>query len=176
MQLVFHMIFQTTRLSIRKLTTYDTDHFFDMMGNPKVMNPVPRRAMTRAESDAKLALLIELEPNSSTTVWAMTVKGSDEFIGLCGFLKNEENQDELAYRLREKYWGVGYGTEVAKGLLTYGFIEKNCPFIIGDVYIENLPSIKILEKFMIAGKEFFNESDQCMDRRYTVSKSEFLKA
>jgi ribosomal-protein-alanine N-acetyltransferase len=173
---MIRMIFQTTRLSIRKLTELDTDNFFDMMGNSKVMNPVPRTAMTRAESDAKLALLIELEPNSSTTVWAMTVKGNDEFIGLCGFLKNDENQDELAYRLREKYWGVGYGTEVAKGLLTYGFEEKNFPVIIGDVYIENIPSIKILEKFMTAGTEFFNESDQCMDRRYTVSKTEFLNS
>ena len=169
------MIFQTTRLSIRKLTEFDTDNFFDMMGNPKVMNPVPRPAMTRVESDAKLTLLIELEPNSSTTVWAMTVKGNDELIGLCGFLKNDESQDELAYRIREKFWGVGYGTEVAKGLLIYGFTEKNCPLIIGDVYIENIPSIKILEKFMTVDKEFFNESDQCIDRRYTVSKTEFLK-
>lgn len=169
------MIFRTERLQIRKLLTTDTDLFFDMMGNPKVMNPLPRREMTREESNAKLSLLIELEKTSSTTVWAITELGKDEFLGICGLLKNDENQDELAYRLREKFWGIGYGTEVTIGLLDYGFNVKNHPLIIADVFIENKPSLKIVEKFMTANKEFFNESDQCIDRRYIVTQAEYLK-
>ena len=167
------MIFRTERLQIRKLLATDTDLFFDMMGNPKVMNPVPRPAMNRIESDEKLALIIQQEKNSTTQIWAITELGKDEFMGICGFLVNTDGQNEIAYRLREKYWGVGFGTEIAKGLLTHGFYTLNYTEIIGDVFIENIPSVKILEKFMTSEKEFFNDSDQCIDRRYSVTKEEF---
>lgn len=47
--------------------------------------------------------------------------------------------------------------------------------ITADVAIQNLNSIKILEKFMTAKKEFFNELDNCTDRRYEVLKNNWLK-
>ena len=169
------MIFSTKRLHLRKLLASDTDLFFDMMGNPKVMNPVPRPAMNRAESDQKLAVLIDQADNSPTQIRAITEIGGQEFIGIAGFLINAENQHEIAYRLREKFWGIGYGTEIAKGLLANGFDTLNYQEIIGDVFIENIPSTKILEKFMTPVKEFFNENDQCIDRRYSVTKQEFKK-
>jgi len=167
------MLFKTKRLSVRKLKDTDTDDFFDMMGNPKVMNPVPRPAMTRPESDAKLKLLMQQGVDSNTQIRAITEAGKDEFMGICGFLVNSENQHEIAYRLREKFWGIGFGTEIAKGLLNHGFNTLGYDEIIGDVFIENIPSVKILEKFMKPVKEFYNESDKCIDRRYLVSKSDF---
>ncbi len=84
------------------------------------------------------------------------------------FLKNEQNEDEIGYRLREDFWGVGYGTEVTKGLLTYGFSIKKCAKITADVALHNTASIKILKKFMRFKSEFYNTEDQCMDQRYEV--------
>jgi len=169
------MIFTTKRLQVRKLLASDTDLFFDMMGNPKVMNPIPRPPMTRAESNEKLRLLIDQEKESTTQIWAINEESNSDFIGICGFLVNKENQHEIAYRLREKFWGIGYGNEIAKGLISYGFDSLKYQEIIGDVFIDNIPSTKILGKFMTPVKEFFNENDQCIDRRYSVTKQEFKK-
>ena len=97
------------------------------------------------------------------------------FIGLCAFLKNNENENEIGYRLREKYWRKGFGTEVTIGLLNYGFDHLKMEKITADVDTRNVNSIKILEKFMDAKKEFFNEEDDCTDRRYEVNKDSWLQ-
>lgn len=60
---------------------------------------------------------------------------------------NDEGHDEIGYRLREQYWRQGYGTEIATGLIDYCFKELNFTLLTADVNIENIPSVKILEKF-----------------------------
>ncbi len=164
-------IFETERLIIRRLKNSDSDCYFDMMKNPNVMNPIPRKIMSREESDNHLKDFLNTNENlTDIKVWGIEIKDENEFIGLCAFLKNNENEDEIGYRLREKFWGKGFGTEIAKGLILFGFEKMKLDKITADVSITNHNSIKILEKFMLQSKEFFNESDNCIDRRYEVIK------
>jgi len=164
------MIFKTERLIIRELKEPDSDDFFDMMRNPNVMNPIPRKTMNRNESDSKLKELIALEKSTETKVWGLIEKESTDFIGICGLLKNSENENEIAYRLREKYWGNGYGTEIANGLIDFGFQRLNFDIVTADVNIANAKSVKILDKFLMREKEFYNKNDACTDRRYKLTK------
>jgi RimJ/RimL family protein N-acetyltransferase len=169
-------IFETERLSIRTLKEEDSDGYFDMMGNPNVMNPIPRKAMTREESNNHLKNFLKMDQATSTIkVWAIELKVENKFIGLCAFLKNNDNEDEIGFRFREKYWKNGFGTEVTAGLLKYGFQQLKIYKITADVDTRNLNSIKILEKFMTVKKEFFNESDNCIDRRYEVIKNNWIQ-
>lgn len=170
------MIFETERLHVRKVSLEDKDAFFDLMSNPNVMNPIPRPVMTKNESDAFLNKLLHATRNDSLAeVWSVVEKKSNTYIGLCAFLKNENSEDEIGYRLREKFWGIGYGTEITKGLLTYGFSTKKCKKITADVALHNLASIKILKKFMLLTNEFYNTEDQCMDQRYEVLLKDWIK-
>lgn len=161
------MIFQTERLTIRVLEDADLDLFFDMMGNPNVMNPIPQSVMNRAESDKTFEVL---KSGARGNVWAVSEKGKPDLIGLCALIKNDENDDELGYRLREQFWGQGYGTELTKGLIDYGFNVMKMDKITADVNIENVRSVKILDKFMTPVRTFFNENDNCTDRRYELLK------
>jgi len=164
-------IFETERLVIREFNHTDNDYFFDLMGNSKVMNPIPLAALTQEESNKKLIELIALyKLKSQKKIWAITLKNSIELIGLCGLIINNENENEIAYRLREKFWGNGYGTEIAKGLINYGFEKLNFELITADVSVSNKKSIIILEKYMVFDKEFYNPIDKCRDRRYKISK------
>ena len=169
------MIFKTTRLYTRKLQQADENLFYDMMSNSNVMSLIPQDVLNKEESNLKLRELIELERSSETKIWALCINGSNEFIGIAGFLKNNENQDEIAYRIQEQYWGKGYGTETAKGLIDFGFHILNLELITADVYIENLKSTKILMKFMAKEKEFFNLADNCVDVRYFVKKDNWIQ-
>ena len=159
-------MFSTNRLYVRPLLYSDSDEFFDMMSNPNVMNPVPQQVKNREESDANLQILIQ-DPKEKT-VWAVCEKDDNELIGLCALLVNDEGHDEIGYRLREQYWRKGYGTEIAAGLIDYCFNELKFSMLTADVNTENVPSVKILEKFMKPVREFYNENDQCTDRRYKV--------
>ncbi len=166
----FTTIFETERLQVRKLHPIDIDLFFDMMSNPNVMHPVPQEVFNRAKSDEHFHRFSNSEKDSTKQVWAVTIKSQEEFIGLAAFLKNENNEDEIGYRLREKFWGIGYGTEIVKGLIDHGFRDLGIKLIVADVNTENDKSVKILEKFFEPDFEFYNENDKCTDRRYRLLK------
>lgn len=169
------MIFKTERLLIFSLKKSDSEDFFNMMGNPNVMLPIPQKTMTKIESDAKLNDLITLEKSTSIRIWSLVEKESNNFIGICGFLKNNEDENEIAYRLREKYLGKGYGTEIAKELISFNFKNLNFNLITADVNVDNIKSVKILDKFFIRPKEFYNQQDNCTDRRYKLTKENWAK-
>lgn len=167
------MIFETERLRVRKLNTNDAVLFFEFMSDPNVMNPIPRKVLSRIESNTKLTELISLEKSSKTKIWSLTEKEKGSLIGICGFLKNDENDDEIAYRLIERFWGKGYATEIAKGLIEYSLENLNFEKITADVSTDNKKSSKILEKFMTPVREFFNKEDHCTDRRYEITKTSY---
>jgi len=164
------MVFETKRLRIRFLKETDKDLFFKMMNNPKVMHPIPLEVLSRKESDKKFNEIISQENSRLKNIWAITPKTENEFMGICGLLKNNEQDDEIAYRFNEAHWGQGYGTEIAEGLINYCFEKMNSDKVTADVNIINKKSVRILEKFMTPIKEFYNKKDQCTDRRYALNK------
>jgi ribosomal-protein-alanine N-acetyltransferase len=168
------IIFETSRLFARRLEENDEAAFFELMSNPNVMNPIPQKPFDKAGSDAKLAELIMLERSSSTRIWGLCKKGSNDLIGICGVLKNDENEDEIAYRVLERFWGNGYGTEIAKGLIDFCFVEMKSEVITADVCVENVKSLRILDKFFTVQREFYNAEDKCMDRRYIVRRENWV--
>lgn len=168
------MHIQTRRLYTRELIEADREDFFDMMGNPNVMNPIPQKAMNPAESDAMLdKLMHDKKFRADKTVRAICLEGNTEFMGLAGLLRNDNREGEIAYRLREKFWGQGYGTEIAYGILLYGFETLHEPIMTGDVNITNAASVAILNKFLTPGETFFNEKDQCTDQRFRLNSEEW---
>lgn len=168
------IVFETQRLIIRYFNISDFDAFYDLMGNPKVMNPIPAKVLNKEESTEKLNELINLNKiKSEKKIWAIYCKNDMVLIGLCGLIKNDENENELAYRFREKFWGKGYGSEIAKGLINYGFEILKFDFITADATITNQKSIKILEKFLNFDNEFVNQKDNCIDRRYKLNRNEW---
>lgn len=168
------MIFETTRLYVRALEKNDEAAFFELMGNPHVMDPIPQKPFNREESASKLAELIALERSSDTRIWCLCEKGRNDLIGICGVLKNDEKEDEIAYRIIERFWGKGYGTEIAKGLIDYCFRSMRAELVTADVCVDNARSVKILDKYFTVKKEFFNAEDKCMDRRYVLRKENWL--
>ncbi len=171
------IVFKTNRLVVRHFDLSDKSNFFDMMGNPQVMNPIPLKALSKKESSKKLQELINLyQIKSDKKIWDINLKTSSALIGLCGLIINNDGENEIAYRFREKFWGFGFGTEIAKGMIDYGFKELDFKLITADSYILNKKSIKIIEKFMRFDKEFYNQKDDYMDRRYKLTRKNWISS
>ena len=60
-------------------------------------------------------------------------------------------------------------------MINYYLDELKFDKITADVNIENIGSVKILEKFMKPVREFFNERDNCTNRRYKIEKNNWLQ-
>jgi ribosomal-protein-alanine N-acetyltransferase len=95
------------------------------MSNYNVMSPIPQPVMYKAKSDANFEKHLNAQPTTKTKVMAIETKDGNAFIGICAYLKNNNNQDEIGYRLREQFWGIGYGTETTKVLIDSGFDKLN---------------------------------------------------
>ena len=171
-------IFETERLEIRRLKSMDRKHFAELFTDPKVLELIPQTAFTENQITDRFNKSLNLklsDLNDQKCAFGIFKKRETELIGLALFLINEDNEKELGYRFREKYWGKGYGTETTKGMLEYYFKQMNVSKVTADVNIANVGSVKILDKFMKPVSEFFNERDNCTDRRYELEKNNWLQ-
>ena len=80
--------------------------------------------------------------------WSVFIKGSDEFIGIAGMrsAKNRFMRGEIFYNILPEHWGQGYGTEIGRWLLRFGFEDLSLHRIEAGVATENQRSISLLKK------------------------------
>ena len=171
-------IFETERLIIRSLEKVDKIYFAELFTDPKILELIPQKAFTQDQitDRFKKSLNFKLSDlKDQKRACGIFEKEKSEMIGLVLFLINEDGEKELGYRFRTNFWGKGYGTETTKGMLEYYFQEMNVDKVMADVNIANIGSVKILNKFMEPVSEFFNERDNCTDRRYELFKNNWLQ-
>lgn len=148
------MIFRTERLIVRKLFLSDLKLFHKMQSNVNVMKFADGDIKTFEEHSVELQELInkyEL-PNNNFWIYAIEQKKDQKFIGTVALVKDNLD-DEIGYRFLEKYWNLGFGSEICKGLISYCKHLKKTE-VIAYVVDENLASAKVLEKnnFVIVNK------------------------
>ncbi len=169
-------IFQTERLFVKALEEKDKEYFYELLSKPEIISSIPQIKYSEKEILEKFNKYLKvgniLESNQS--VCGIFEKNDTELIGLALFLKNEEEDYELGYRFRVEYWGKGYGTEIAKGLINFYFKELKVDKVTADVSVENKGSIKILNKFMKPIKEYYGKKHMRIFRRYAVKKENWL--
>ncbi len=170
------IIFKTARLTVRTLEKGDKEFFTELLSNPEIIAPIPHKVYPKEEIDNRFQEFLSATSeilDQKRNVWGITEIGKNELIGLALFLTNNENDRELGYRFRKKYWVKGYGTEIAKGIIDFAFNKLKLKKITADVWVENKSSTKILEKFLVHVKEFYNKRDACIDRRYEITFKEW---
>tara|TARA_R110001592_G_scaffold363155_2_gene680820 strand:- start:8603 stop:9139 length:537 start_codon:yes stop_codon:yes gene_type:complete len=172
------IFFETQRLTIRRLEPMDKTYFAELFTDPKVLADIPQKPFTENQITDRFKHSLYLDLKDLKTVKcdaAVFEKGKPEMIGLAMFIREENGTPELGYRFRTDYWGKGYGTELSRGMLDFYFNVLKVDELSAHVNIANLASVKILNKFMKPVKEFFNEQDNCIDRRYELEKGDWLK-
>lgn len=140
-------IFETERLFVRELVFTDLEPFHEMQGNKNVMKYVSPTILNYTDNKTDLIRLINLyeKKDNDFLIYAIERKLDNAFIGSVALVKDDKNEEEIGYRYLEKYWRMGYGNEVVKGLIIYckqiGFKR-----IVAYVVNENFASARILER------------------------------
>ena len=167
-------IFKTERLTIRNLILSDIDNFIDLQSNSKVMQFVGSPAMTVQECEDDLQKLIRLytEPGNGFCVWG--VYFNSEMIGTCAIIQNEDG-NEIGYRFRERFWKQGFGNELTAGLVKFAFEDLNLKDLWAEADVSNLGSVKLLDRHMKRTEKVWNETDNCWDYKYQLSKEDYDK-
>jgi len=110
------------------------------------MQYVRVKEMTFEQNTKELAELIGKYAHIENDFWiyAIEKKLDYKFVGTCTLIKDFNKEDEIGYRFLEKYWKLGYGLEICKGIINYCSLV-GMPKLIAYVADENNASIKIVE-------------------------------
>jgi ribosomal-protein-alanine N-acetyltransferase len=164
------MVLETERLILREMTEADADNLFELNQSPNVTRYIPGEPPLTTRDDAVVVLRERVFPQYERSLgrWACIVKASGDFIGWCGVKHEPEHEEyDLGYRFLERYWGLGYATEAARGALAYARAHLAGERVVGKAMPENRASIRVLEKIGLVF-EGTTEEDGCLLRVYVM--------
>ena len=157
---------ETERLTLRPVTKYDAQDFFELDSNPEVHkflgnNPVK----TIKESQVMITSILEQYKTNGLGRLAIIDKATNAFLGWSGLkseenLRKEFNYYDLGYRLKKQHWRKGYATEAALASIDYGFKDLNLKEIYAAADINHIASNTILKKVGMCHSETFEYEDK----------------
>ncbi|MEM6469035.1 MAG: GNAT family N-acetyltransferase [Planctomycetota bacterium] len=161
------MIFESQRLSVRKLRDTDFDAFHEMQSDDEVMRFTYGKGFDEVENRRQLEDCISRysKPENDFWVWAVVCKSDQQFLGTCAIVPND-SRPEIGYRLLRKFFGHGYGQEICDRLIDYGISELQLSEIIAYVDVRNIASAKILDRSRLPFVKQFINDDGIVDRFY----------
>ena len=171
------IIFQSPRLYFREFTENDVYLLFELNSNPNVIKYVHEPAPTL--ENVTNILFNSILPQYKLYIygrWAVHLQNDNEFVGWCGlkYIK-EDDEIDLGYRIKEEYWGKGYGYEAAQATIDYGFRNLKLKCIAATVLPENIASWKIMEK---CGMKYIGDlvdKDKWLVKKYEIKISDTFK-
>ena len=159
-----NLVLETERLILREMRATDALSLFEMESNPNVHQYLwnkPLKDISEVHSYIQLIRAQYIQNNIGRFV--VILKETNELIGWAGLKYNTEivnnkvNFFDIGYRLNEKYWGKGYGSEAAIAWLDYGFKTMKIEIMEAAAHTDNIGSNKILRKIGLQMTEQYLE-------------------
>lgn len=144
-------IVETSRLILGTWLETDRDLFREINADPKVMEFFPFRRR-HEEADAFLGKLNGMITGDGLGFYAVVLKETDQPIGFCGISRANmpgifsDDTIEIGWRLATRYWGNGYITEAAAGLLGYAFARQQSDVIVSFAVEKNHRSTNVMKR------------------------------
>lgn len=101
--------------------------------------------------------------------YAAVLKSTQKLIGGCNLLRIGSEQAEIGWILHRNYWQQGFGTEMGKRLLEFGFGELGLHRIIARCDTENYGSYRVMERIGMRREGCFLEAraaNKFSDKKY----------
>ncbi len=145
------MTLTTQRLTLRMLSKEDASSYLELSQNEGVRRFQISDYRKNSVEDAS-AWISEIENyhrRNGFGILGVFENESKTLIGLAALkYLDEEGRSpvEMMYRFSDKYWGRGFGSEVAEELKVWGSQVVKLQSLVATVDPENIPSKKILCK------------------------------
>ena len=163
-------LFSSQRLFFREFTEGDAALVYALNKDPEVTRYL-HELPTTDEAAALEVITKRILPQYQQYGygrWAVLLKENNTFIGWCGLkYRPERKETDLGYRFLRSCWGKGYASEAAAACLLYGFEHYQLPLITARAHVENLASLRVIEK---CGMQFscLEEVDSCPVKTYQL--------
>ena len=168
------IILETKRLVLRRQVVTDLDDLWALYCDPEITKYIPDAPHTREQAREELEWHRNGHPrNPDLGLWATVHKESGKFIGRCGLLPwdiDEQREVEVAYTIAREYWGQGLATEAAQAILNYGFEKLHLTRLVSLIEPENIASQRVAEKIGMAFERRVEEGEYTPFLIYSITK------
>jgi [ribosomal protein S5]-alanine N-acetyltransferase len=139
----------TKRLYLRSPQISDFDDLYQLQTDPHVMKYIGNGVRDKTAVQDSLKNALKHEKKFGYSLGSLFEKETDLFVGRAGLIHlafdDESTEIEVAYAIHMKFWGRGYGTEIAQALVNWGFENLTIDRLVGIVHPENIRSQKVLQ-------------------------------
>ncbi len=174
---------ETERLILRKFHESDFPIVYDWLGNSENMKYRMGEARSEDETHKYLNWAISSADSDECTdfEFAAVLKETGELIGATSLFRLTD-EPELGWTVHRKYWCQGFGTEMGKALLNFGFETLSLRRIIAGCNAENRASYRIMEKIGMRREAHFIKAQRgnsalnyewCDRFQYAILKEEW---
>lgn len=140
------MVIKTDRLIIRSFLESDIPEYAAIVADPEVTRFLGDGSPHSYEqATAYVVDCIRAEARDSMARYAVILRETGQLIGFCGF-KRMEDYIDFGWRYARRVWGNGYATEAAAAVLDYGVNTLWLSGIVAQSAIENVGSVRVMEK------------------------------
>jgi RimJ/RimL family protein N-acetyltransferase len=149
-----------SRVSLRWISTADTDAFYAIYSNPEVMRYWSTPPLIDREAAASLIKKIHEDwKRRAILKWGLALRTDNQLIGSITLFNLDFNhrRAEIGYALGRDYWGQGYMNEALMAVLKYAFEELDLHRIEADVDPRNTASIKTVERLGFQREGYLRE-------------------
>lgn len=144
-------ILQTERIELRLINESDLNAIHNLLSLPETDK---FNALGIPESLEETAVIVApwIEDNNATKIinytFAIEDISNQTFVGLIGMKQGRAiyKRGEVWYKILPSYWGKGYATEALREIINFSFSTLKLHRIQAGCAVENLASIKVLEK------------------------------
>ncbi len=144
---------ETQRLIIRDYCGEDIEGFHELFTNDEVMWLMPEIKTSSLDESRKFlyeAIVESKYDDRRKFFFAITLKGTDQFIGEIGFSTlidcDEGRLVNLGYFIQPECWGKGLVTEAVRAIMAYAFQSLDVIKIESGCLKANVGSIRVMEK------------------------------
>ena len=141
----------TARTRLRLIESSDLDSIHELHSLPETDKyntlGIPY-SIEETKSVIEPWILVNESSSGRNYTFAIENKTDNGFIGLFGLKLGAEKykRAEVWYKIHPDYWNKGIATEVLASIIDYGFSELKLHRIEAGCAVENIGSIKVLEK------------------------------
>ena len=149
-----------SRLSLRWISTADTDAFYAIYSHPEVMRYWSTPPLADREVAANLIKKIHEDWKRRVILkWGIALRTDNQLIGSVTLFNLDFNhrRAEIGYALGRDYWGQGYMIEALMAVLKHAFEVLDLHRIEADVDPRNAASIRTLERLGFQREGYLRE-------------------
>ncbi|WP_437917949.1 GNAT family N-acetyltransferase [Sphingobacterium sp. LRF_L2] len=151
----------TKRLLLRPFTREDGEAMHALNADREVLRYTGDSPFENVEATANFLDAYDQYEKYSVGRMLTVRQDTGETLGWCRLKYHPESDEyDIGYRFFKKYWGNGYATESAKAAIEDGFNRLHITRIVGRARVENIASIRVLEKLGMKWVNNFVEDDE----------------